>query len=344
MSAITPGLKLLKENHFTHTESLSREQMPLADELFVQAWEDYIRNIPGLGVLGALQQGLVQLCFPIREGMSAHQDYLQATRRGANPTEFASAEGIRLENSEGLKVYLYQTPAGRIPVLETKSRRDFESLIRAICYKNEPIAIPASLGAFMIKGYNNWDRVARYKRKCGQSFDFNYMKAHRELYQDTFLILTDAEYSGVAAEMLGMAKEEWRRLSLIIRREHEATHYFTQRFLGSAKNHPLDEFIADYMGIVAALGYYRADWFLCFMGLEEYPAFRAGGRLTNYLENKELSQGQFDELKSCLKRAAENVERLGTENPDIYSPQGRYEMLLRLSQSNLLALAENLFT
>lgn len=310
----------------------------------MQAWEDYIRDVPRMGVLGALQQRLVQLCFPIRERLSANPDYLLSTRRGINPALFEVAEGIRLEDPAGLKVYLYQTLAGRIPVLETASRKDFESLVQAFYHRNEPIAVPASLGAYMIKGYNNWDRVARYKGKSGQGFDFNHMKAHRELYQDIFLILTDAEYSGVPADMLGLVQEEWRRLSLIIRREHEAAHYVTQRFLGSARNHPLDEFIADYMGIVAAIGCYRADWFLCFMGLENYPDFRPGGRLTNYLENQELSQSEFEELKSCIKKAAENVERFAVKNPDVYSTRGKYEMLLRLSRSNLLTLAENNFT
>lgn len=44
----------------------------------------------------------------------------------------------------------------------------------------------------------------------------------------------------------------------------------------------LDELIADYAGIVAAWGRYRADWFLRFVGLEDYPRYREGGRLQNY--------------------------------------------------------------
>lgn len=341
MQDITPVLKWLEENHFTPAGPLPRENGSPPDELFVQAWEEYIRDIPELGALGALRQRLVQLCFPVRHGMSANPDYLLATRRGISPAGLEAAGDIGLQDPAGLKVYLYQTRAGRIPVLETADRADFEMLVQVFRYRNEPVDIPASLGACMIKGYNNWDRVARYKKKCGPQFDFKQMKARRELYQDTFLIVSDAEYSGVPAKMLGLAKREWRRLSLVIRREHEATHYFTQRFLGSAKNHPLDEFIADYMGIVAAVGRYRADWFLRFMGLENYPEFRQGGRLVNYVENKRLTQIEFDELKSCIKNAAENVEQFAFNNPKVYSAQGRYEMLWRLCGSNLLTLAEN---
>ena len=343
VSKVTPELKFLQENTFNHTQLLTWNEIPPPDEPFVQAWEEYIRDIPSQGVLETLSQRLVQLCFPVREGMSSDADYLQAVRRGVKPTELKAADGIRLENPSGLKVYLYQTLAGRVPVIEASERRDFETLVQVFYHRNEPAAIPSSLGAYMIKGYNNWDRVARYKRNSGREFDFNYLKAHRELYQDVFLILTDAEYSGVPADMLGLAEDEWRKLSLVIRREHEATHYFTQRFFGSARNHLLDEFIADYMGITAAVGRYRADWFLCFMGLENYPEFRPGGRLSHYLKNEQLSEEAFGALKTCVKNAAENVEKFADQNPDIYSAQGRYEMLLRLTKANLIALAGNNF-
>lgn len=103
-------------------------------------------------------------------------------------------------------------------MIESSNRNDFQSLVRVFAHRNEPVHIPASMGACMIKGYNNWDRVARYKRQCGENFDFNHMKAYRELYQDTFLILSDAEYSGVTAEMLGLSDDEWHKLSKLIRR------------------------------------------------------------------------------------------------------------------------------
>lgn len=332
-------LLFLQENQFAHDQVLAWEKMPPQDELFVSDWEEYIRDIPEKGVLEALRPKLVQLNFPVREGMSAAPSYRMATGRGMNPAAMQEATGTKLEDPAGLKVYLYQTLAGRIPVMETGSRRDFETLVRVFSRRNEPAVVPASMGACMIKGYNNWSRVAEYKRVCGEKFDFNEMKLHKELYQDAFLILTDTEYSGVPAPRLGLAEDEWRRLSMVIRREHEATHYFTLRFLGSARNHLLDEFIADYMGIVAAAGRYRADWFLCFMGLENYPAFRPEGRLVNYLKDIELSEQAFAELKSCVKNAAENVEEYCKKHNEAYSAQGRYEMLLRLSKTNLMELA-----
>lgn len=332
-------LSFLKENVFNHKEMLPWDKMPPQDELLVTAWEEYIQDIPQLGAYEALRKRLVQLNFPVQAGMSTNPEYLSATRKGMAVENMEAATGSKLEQPFGLKVYLYQTMAGRIPVIETSHRHDFETLVRVFSHRNEPVPIPASMGACMIKGYNNWDRVARCQQQCGASFSFEQMKAQKELYQDTFLILTDAEYSGVSAEMLGLTKDHWCKLSMIIRREHEATHYFTLRYLGSARNHLLDEFIADYMGIVAAIGQYRADWFLCFMGLESYPDFRPGGRLTNYLKNIELSEDAFTELKTCMKNVACNVEKFTNDRPVQYSEQGKYEMFIKLTKSKLTDLA-----
>ena len=101
-----------------------------------------------------------------------------------------------------------------------------------------------------------------------------------------------------------------------IRLEHECTHYFTRRLFGSAKNHLLDELIADYRGIVAAIGQFRADWFLRFMGLENYPNYRACGRLGYYRGDPPLSEQAFGLLQTLVQRAAENVERFDRENAD----------------------------
>ncbi len=332
-------LSFLYDNNFNHTGVLAWNEIPAEDELFVETWEEYIRDITSQGAMAALNRRLVQLRFPVEEGMSSDPEYLLATRRGFSPDTMKAATGAKFMEPAALKVYLHQTMAGRIPVIETSNRSDFETLVRIFSHRNEPAPIPASMGACMIKGYNNWDRVARYRQKCGEQFDFNAMKDHPEIYRDVFLILTDTEYSGVPAPMLGFTDAEWRRLSMVIRREHEATHYFTLRFLGSAQNHLLDEFIADYMGIVAAAGRYRADWFLCFMGLENYPAFRPGGRLVNYLKNVELSEEAWTQLKGCVKSAAENVEKYCNQHNEVYSAQGKYKMLIGLTRTNFIALA-----
>ena len=75
------------------------------------------------------------------------------------------------------------------------------------------------------------------------------------------------------------------------------------------RNNILDELIADYRGIVSAIGHYRADWFLHFLGLEAFPIYRPGGRLENYRGNPPLSEGAFKILQRLVKAAAENLEQ-----------------------------------
>jgi hypothetical protein len=115
---------------------------------------------------------------------------------------------------------------------------------------------------------------------------------------------------------MGLSEPEWQRLSLVIRLEHECTHYFTRRLFNSMRNNLLDELIADYKGIVAATGHYRADWFLRFLGLESFPHYREGGRLQNYRGQPPLSDGAFKILQVLVKAAAENLERFEAEHTD----------------------------
>jgi hypothetical protein len=115
---------------------------------------------------------------------------------------------------------------------------------------------------------------------------------------------------------MGLKEPEWQRLSLTIRLEHECTHYFTRRLFDSMRNNMLDELIADYRGIVAATGYYRADWFLRFLGLESFPHYREGGRLQNYRGQPPLSDGAFKILQALAIAAAENLERFDAEYAD----------------------------
>jgi len=345
-------LSFLLENFFDHTRVKRWKEIPLQDDLFVQDWEEYIKDISQQGFLVSLQQRLVQLNFPVREGIGQSSNYQRATRRGADTSAMPEATGVELVDPGSIEVYLYQTLAGRIPVMQVRNRIDFETLVRVFAHRNEPVVIPPSMGACMIKGYNNWDRVKKYKEKWHSDngykensdllwkLEFEKMKSQTEFYRDTFLILSDKEYSNVPAEMLGISGDEWRRLSLLIRREHEATHYCTLRFWGSARNHLLDEMIADYMGLVAATGRYRAQWFLCFMGLEDYPAYRTGGRLANYLINRELSGEAFKELQSYINNAARNLEIFSDKYASVvYQGEGKYQMLLAMSKMNLIELA-----
>jgi|SRR5829696_341710 len=286
--------------------------LPLPAEPHVAAWERYAREAAEGGALAALRRRLVQLQFPIREGISRTDAYRVATLRGRRRRRWTKPSG-----------WISRAPRsyGSVSILAPGGRADFVALVRALSMKNEPARVPESMGACMVAGLNNWDRIREYRRRweaeggdrSGTAWrrEFKRLVPRKELYQDRFLILSDGPYSNVTAGEIGLSDTQWRTQSTMIRLEHECTHYFTLRVFGSMRNNLLDELIADYMGITAAAGRYRSDWFLRFMGLESFPAYREGSRLQNYRGRPPLSEGAFGTLRALVRDIAENLQRVG---------------------------------
>lgn len=337
-------------NVFHMPETIKSLSFPLPDEPFVTAWENYAYEAQTKGLYATLRKNLVQLQFPIQEGISATEQYKAVINAGKALTD--EQEGLYLEKPELLELVIHASSAGKIPLLITRNRNDFVSLVRALTMKNEPKPVPDSMGAQMISGYNNWGRVKDYRKiwenKEGAESEgswqqeFQRLIPQKALYQDRFMISSDGFYSAVQASELGFSPKEWKEASLVIRREHECAHYFTRRVFSSMRNNMLDELIADYMGITATMGTYRADWFLRFVGLEDFPMHRVGGRINNYRGTPPLSDGSFEILKKLVKDSAETLENFHTHfQEQISLPGGRTKMLLALAQLTLEELASN---
>lgn len=339
------------ENTFDIGALLPETRFPLPDEPFVAFWEEKVRESRVHGAFTVLREHLPQLAFPIRAGISETEPYRAATRRGAPVGTIPEATGLELEHPEAIELEIYESPAGRIPLLIARRRPEFAALIQALTRRNEPVPVPDSQGALMVSGYNNWSRINELRR-AWEALDpsaretttwaeeLQRIQGRRELYQDRFILLSDGPYSAVPAADLGLADEEWRELSLAIRRDHECTHYFTRRLFGSMRNNALDELIADWAGITGATGRFRADWFLRFMGLEDHPCFRAGARLEIYRGDPPLSDGAFRILQRLLVAAAENLERLDAWLSEIpRTPAGRALALATLASLRLEELA-----
>lgn len=320
--------------------------LPLPDEPFVAVWEEY-----AAAPAAALRDRLLQLRFPIAEGISKTPEYVAATRRGIAPP--VDAPGLQLEAPDRIQLFLHPTAAGRIPVLLVEHRPDFVAVVRALTRRSEPAPVPASQGAAMVAGYVNWDRVAhlRAAHERGELEEcrglrwpeaFQRLRERKELYQDRFVLLSRGPYSGVGAAEMGLHEEEWLALSRVIRLEHECAHYFTRRVFGSMRSRLLDEVIADYAGIAAAAGRFRADWFLRFMGLEHPSAYRAGGRLENYCAPYSLSAAAVAVLQSLVRRAAHNLETADAALPAAArTGPGRARVMCALASFTLEELASD---
>jgi hypothetical protein len=306
---------------------------PLPDEAFVACWEGWAEEARARGAFAVLAEHLPQLSFPIREGMSGSPAYRAATRRGVSLSKLPEATGLGLARPELVELSLHSSPAGRIPVLTVRGREEFVALVQALGHRNEPFPVPGSQGALMLSGYNNWARIEGLRRAwegrnpadSGGSWgeEFARLEVRRELYQDRFILLSDGPYSAVPAADLGLAAAAWREISLALRRDHECAHYLTRRLFGSMRNNLLDELIADYAGMVGAVGRFRADWFLRFLGLEDFPRLRPGGRIGIYRGKPPLSEGAFRVLQALVSDAARNVERFDAVLPP--GPRGLAE-------------------
>ena len=294
-------------------------EVPLVDEPFAACWQGWLAEIDGGDVVAVLARYLPQLRFPIRSGVSGEEGYRAATLRGDSPSPSSGATGLELERSDEVELDLYASIAGHVPVFTVRHRPDFVTLVRALARRNEPVPIPDAQGAAMVAGLANWERI-RQRRAAWEALDpeeratsnwnqeFARIRRSPALYQDRFVLLSDGPYSGVPASDLELEDEEWRELSLRIRREHECCHYFTRRALGAMRLHAVDELIADHAGLTAARGRFLASWFLRFLGLEGSEGVRPGGRLEIYRGDPALSDEAFDALAVLVRSAARNVE------------------------------------
>ena len=218
-ASVSESVELLAyaKNTFDWGQLARGGSLPWPDAPGVSDWERYAEEAASLGVFAALRHRLVQLQFPIEEGISTADDYLRATRRGIPPTDRGA--GLRLRRPEELRLFLHPTAAGRVPVIVAGDREDFVALVRALTCRNEPKPVIDAMGACSVTGYNNWDRVrAAYAHQAwmlgeGQSFGHfvGTISAKKELYQDRFLLLSRGPYSNVASSELGLSRESISR-------------------------------------------------------------------------------------------------------------------------------------
>jgi len=322
---------------------------PLPDAPHVVAWEGYAESARREGAARVLGRVLIQLRFPVEVGISETAAYQAATRRGVGPEP--GGPGLGLAGPDRLRVFLHATPAGRVPVVLAEERADFEALVQAITARNEPRPVPASMGACMIAGYNNWDRVRALRRAWEKTHplagESDWLGAFREivprkdLYQDRFMLLSAGPYSAASAAAVGLSEEAWREASIRTRLEHECTHYFMRQAFGAMRKSLLDELVADYMGLLEARGEFQAPLFLLFMGLESFPSYRAGGRLENYRGAPPLSDGAFRVLAPVVKRAAETLARLLPSRPPSFAAVDKAVLVTALSRVGLEGLASD---
>ena len=159
---------------------------------------------------------------------------------------------VAFRRPETVSIEIYDSFAGEIPVISVPDAADYEDTVTNLVYKG---VRPENLSV------------------TGASF--------LSAKTTRFMILSGKPYSNVPAEELGLEEEQWGEQSLRLRRAHECCHFYTRQRYGLALNLLHDELMADFTGLMDAFGFYRAEWFLRFMGV--IPG--AGNRLTFYTKD-----------------------------------------------------------
>jgi hypothetical protein len=253
-----------------------------------------------------------------------------------------------LNQPELIKLDIYKNDMiDKVPVIIVPNNNDFNTIISALSNKNEPQELPKSMGALFMNGINNWDRIHRLKRNWLKQNPIGSWNLHFKeqilpkphLFKDKLMVLSTKAYSGIKNEDIGVSKSTWKSSSLIIRREHECAHLFTLKQYGCMANNMHDEIIADYAGITKVLGQFNKDWFLHFIGLENYPIYRKGGRLENYQGQKNLSKEAFEALKTLVKSVSETIYKFDTSLGKIKSTADQINRIKSICEVDLITMA-----
>jgi hypothetical protein len=319
--------------------------LPLPPEPHLEWWSAQAAAA-GEAVFDHLRARLPQLRIPLRPGMSGNPAYAEVMRRGCPFDPAAFAGELVLERPAALHLEVHSDPAGDLPVLLTAHRPDFETLYRALACRSEPVVVNPAVNAQMIAGLINWDRVAAYRETWlaagGNPGAWEAERARVAQVEpwhffDRLVLACEYPYSGVLATDLGLALDEgqWLARSTVLRLTHEFTHYLTKRLYGVMSLNLLDEIIADCAGMTAALGTFRAVWFLRCLGLDTFPAMRPDGRVHTY--RGDLDDAAFALLCALTVAAAQGLEGLVARH---YHPAAHTRLVLALTRLTLESLAD----
>ncbi|MCB1745020.1 MAG: hypothetical protein KDK91_31930 [Gammaproteobacteria bacterium] len=323
---------------------------PLADEPHVADWRGFVADFAHAPFAG-LQSILPQLRIPIQRGVSGSEAYRRCMRLGELAWLEAFDARFELREPERLSLFIHEHPSGALPVISTPSHADFSDLMRALYYRGEPEPVPASVNALLIAGLLDWGRVNRYKTAWSATATATAATANRPgwsaemqrvsrdepwRFMDKLMIVCAQPYSAASADDLGlrMSDAKWLQCSQTLRLEHEFMHYTTKRLYGSMHLNLFDETFCDWMGLVSAVQDYRADWYLRFLGLSEWPAIDPAGRANMYRGS--LNDAAFRLLCALMIEVARSVETLHRR---FYEPSRRLRFALALSQLGLVELA-----
>ena len=278
----------------------------------------------GREIIEQLAQRYPQLLMPLGLDTKDSPMYRAAVLRGE------AVEGVEFAVSGRVELESCVTPAGEVEVLWLEARADFEHALRCLAYRCEPREILPSVGAGLVSGLNNWEKLRAHKREHlaagGRDWaaEFRRFTARKENYQDTLILLSHGYYSAVPPEELGLTEEVWLEKSLALRKYHELTHFVCRRLWPERKSVLRDEIYADCIGLIAAFGVYEPELAARLMGIENGRCLPQG-RMRHYVNQEELP-GAVAEAARTIEEAAGRTQGKSPADPlglleEIYPPE-----------------------
>jgi len=248
-------------------------------------------------ILEKLSHRYPQLLLPVAAGMSKSPAFTDAVYRGKRydgVPDYSLSEKDRFSRVD--------TPAGPVDVLLLHERVDFEKCACALANRCEPKPLPRSVGAFMISGLTDWEKVRKYLDKGPQeeclvnSFLLNWLKRDHPDILSRIILLSSGWYSGIAPERLGLSGEDWTEKSVTLRMYHEIAHFVCRSRYPKDIQAIRDEVFADMIGIVAAFGRFDAEMAKVFLGIDG-DTVPDTARIRYYLKDRDegsaVSEAEF---------------------------------------------------
>jgi hypothetical protein len=286
-------------------------QFPLGNQLFVPDWITCCMEAKRQGTVAALRNMLFELNFPISEGISAAPEYREPRPSGRlGGLEIWKKHALgepTWEAPDLIRIFLHDTGGGLIPVIRTGVHADFATILRAIMHANNPVPVASSMGSSFIRGYQNKRRYLGIREALAMGVIAPESR-DPQLWKDQFILLSSGDYSGVPASSMELDSAAWLELSTRIRLHHESCHYIIRRLFPRLRFGLQDELIADFAGLMQVRGNFKAAEFMLFMGLEDFPAYRSGGRLENYPRELEGGKEVSQAVGFLLVEASKHLE------------------------------------
>jgi hypothetical protein len=338
---LSNNLKSYSENKFKYQNT---KKDIISNDSSIKYWEFFLNESADIGGFEILKTFYPQLSFPIEEGINKSENYIDMVFKGKSNINLK--RNLHLNSPEQITVKIHDSIFEKIPVVIIPDEEDFRSIIQSFLHKNNPNNLPASMGACLVKGINNWSRLNALKKEWLSTNPFGNWNAefssniqpYSNLYKDNIIILSTKPYSNISADRIPASETEWNSYSLSIRLEHECTHLYTLRKYGCASNNLHDELIADYVGISKTFGRFNEKLMLQFMGLENYPKYKEGSRFENYISRSEFSSEEFESLMLLIKNAIENISDFDSQIGKFSTYQDQILIIEALCETDLIEL------